>query len=320
MATTSSIKNQLQNTQSQAPSSKPNSVKGLLDSPVIQKKFKDLLKDKSVGFTSSLLTLVNNDNYLADSHPMSIIAGAMQAAQLDLPLEKQFGFAYLVPFNEKDKNSGRWIKKAQFVLGYRGYIQLAQRSGQYKAINVGSIYEGQLVSWNPLTEELVIDFEAKTSDAVIGYFGYFKLLNGFEKTVYWTKDQVEKHRIENNKNKDKQKLSGVWASNYDAMAQKTVLRSLLSKWGILSIQLQKAVLADENEIEDVSENESIIKEVDGVDFEETGEPEPLEGSTEVDVKQVDQPEDHSVEIEAFLNSEGEQEQLFETSYKSKLDK
>lgn len=318
MATTASIKNQIQQTKTQAMSTKPNSVKGLLDSPVIQKKFKELLKDKSAGFTSSLLTLVNNDSYLADSHPMSIIAGAMQAAQLDLPLEKQFGFAYLVPFNAKEGN--QWIKKAQFVLGYRGYIQLAQRSGQYKSINVGSIYEGQLVSWNPLTEELDIDFESKTSDTVIGYFGYFKLLNGFEKTVYWTKDQVEKHRIENNKNKDKQKLSGVWASNYDAMAQKTVLRSLLSKWGILSIQLQKAVLADENEIEDVSENESIIKEVDGVDFEETGEPEPIEGSTEVEVKQVDQPEDHSAEIEAFLSSEGEQEQLFETSYKSKLDK
>ena len=176
MATNEAIKNQLQNqTQGQLPVNKPNSVKGLLDSPVVKNKFKDLLKNKAAQFTSSLITLVNNDSYLSDADPMSIITGAMQAAQLDLPLEKQFGFAYLVPFNTKEGN--RWVKKAQFVLGYRGYIQLAMRSGQYRSINVGTIYEGQLKGWNPLTEELEFDPEAKESDEVVGYFGYFKMLN-----------------------------------------------------------------------------------------------------------------------------------------------
>lgn len=250
MATATSIKNQLKQPEQprqmqQANQIQSNSVQGLLKNPVIQGKFQQLLKDKTSGFTSSLITLVNNDSYLSDSEPMSIITGAMQAAQLDLPLEKQFGFAYLVPFNSKEGN--KWVKKAQFVLGYRGYIQLAQRSGQYKSINVGNVYEGQLESWNPLTEELVFNPEGKVSDNVVGYFGYFQLLNGFEKTVYWTKEQVEKHRVENNKSKDKSKLTGVWASNYDAMAQKTVLRNLLSKWGILSIEMQKAVLVDESE-------------------------------------------------------------------------
>lgn len=257
MATNEAIKNQLQNqTQGQLPVNKPNSVKGLLDSPVVKNKFKDLLKNKAAQFTSSLITLVNNDSYLSDADPMSIITGAMQAAQLDLPLEKQFGFAYLVPFNTKEGN--RWVKKAQFVLGYRGYIQLAMRSGQYRSINVGTIYEGQLKGWNPLTEELEFDPEAKESDEVVGYFGYFKMLNGFEKTVFWTKENVEQHRINNSKNRDKKALTGVWASNYDAMAQKTVLRNLLSKWGILSIEIQKAILTDES---DADEQEVDIKDV-----------------------------------------------------------
>lgn len=257
MATNEAVKNQLQNqTQGQLPVNKPNSVKGLLDSPVVKNKFKDLLKNKAAQFTSSLITLVNNDSYLSDADPMSIITGAMQAAQLDLPLEKQFGFAYLVPFNTKEGN--RWVKKAQFVLGYRGYIQLAMRSGQYRSINVGTIYEGQLKGWNPLTEELEFDPEAKESDEVVGYFGYFKMLNGFEKTVFWTKENVEQHRINNSKNRDKKALTGVWASNYDAMAQKTVLRNLLSKWGILSIEMQKAILTDES---DADEQEVDIKDV-----------------------------------------------------------
>ena len=316
MATNEGLKNQLKNQNSQATVKRDNSVKGLLNSPTIQNKFKDLLKDKAAGFTSSLLTLVNSDSYLSDSQPMSIIAGAMQAAQLDLPLEKQFGFAYLVPFNSKEKTpQGKevWIKKAQFVLGYRGYIQLAQRSGQYKSINVGNVYEGQLKSWNPLTEELEFDPESKETDEVIGYFGYFKLLNGFEKTVYWTKDQVEKNRIDNNKGKDKKKLSGVWASNYDAMAQKTVLRNLLSKWGILSIEMQRAVMNDESISEDLSDdNEQVFKDVTP---DENTESEDTDFNIDEAMNALEIDENGQI-----IETNGEQEQLFETGVKSKLDK
>lgn len=245
----------IQQPTSNTPIPQGNSVKALLQNPAIQKKFNEVLKDKSSTFTSSLITLVNNDSYLADSEPMSIIAGAMQAAQLDLPVEKQFGFAYLVPFNEKNKQTGTWEKKAQFMLGYKGYIQLAQRSGQYRKLTVDVLYEGELIYWDRFKEDLKYDMNAKTRDEVVGYFGHFELLNGFEKTVYWTKEQIEKHRIENNKAKDKRKLTGVWASNYDAMAQKTVIRNLLSKWGILSIEMQKGVLADDsvNDFDDSGE-------------------------------------------------------------------
>lgn len=295
MATTESIKNQLQNQGKNAPMTQNNSVKGLLNSPAIQSKFKQVLREKTASFTSSLLTLIGNDSYLADSQPMSIIAGAMQAAQLDLPLEKQFGFAYLVPFNTKE--NGQWVKKAQFILGYRGYIQLAQRSGQYKSINVGNIYEGQLVSWNPLTEELELDFEAKKSDQVIGYFGYFRMLNGFEKTVFWTKEQIKEHRINNAKGKDKQNpFTGIWKDNFDAMAQKTVLRNLLSKWGILSIEMQQAVVSDETTADDIDDDGMpVFKDVT--------------------------PEEEPEEFEFNENGEiVEAQPLFDKPYESKLDK
>lgn len=304
MATTDSIKNALAEKKTGAvASSKNNSVKGLLENPMIQNKFKQILKDKSTQFTSSLITLVNNDAYLADSQPMSIIAGAMQAAQLDLPLEKQFGFAYLVPFYEKG------VKKAQFILGYKGYIQLAQRSGQYKHINVGTVYEGQLKSWNPLTEELEIDFDSQESDVAIGYFGYFELLNGFQKTVYWTKEQMERHRIRNNKARDKQKLSNVWASDYDAMAQKTVLRNLLNKWGILSIEYQKAVVNDEQVLEDFDEQgNGIFKDVTP-DESELNEPE-FDAAEAINHIEIDEETGEII---------GEQGELFPTKVKSKLE-
>lgn len=244
MATNQSLKNQLQNNNSNNTPGKPNNLglKGLLSSPAVQKKFHEVLGDKSQGFTSSVLSLVNNDAYLAQSEPMSIMTSAMIAATLDLPLDKNLGYAYIVPFKDyKDGNK----QKGQFILGYKGYIQLAQRSGQYEALNAIAVYEGELKSWNRLTEKIEFDPEGKTSDEVIGYVGYFKLLNGFEKTTYWTKQQMEAHWIKNNKSRNKTELSGVWKSDYDAMAIKTVLRNLLSKWGILSVEMQKAVSSDE---------------------------------------------------------------------------
>lgn len=243
MATNDSLKNQMKNNTGNAPANPSQmGLKALLGSQTVQKKFQDVLGEKSQGFTSSVLSLVNNDSYLAQSDPMSIMTSAMIAATLDLPLDKNLGYAYIIPFKDyKDGNK----QKGQFILGYKGYIQLAQRSGQYESLNAIAVYEGELKSWNRLTEKIEFDPEGKTSDVVIGYVGYFRLLNGFEKTTYWTKQQVEAHRIKNNKARNKTELSGVWKSDYDAMAVKTVLRNLLSKWGILSIDMQTAVKSDE---------------------------------------------------------------------------
>lgn len=243
MATNDSLKNSMmKRNNGGVGEAKQVTLKALLSSPAVKGKFETVLQDKSNGFTTSLLNLVNGDPNLADAEPMSIVTSAMVAATLDLPIDKNLGYAYIVPFRDWKRGN---VKMAQFQLGYKGYIQLAQRSGQYKALNVTEVYEGELKSWNRLTEEFEFDPNGKSSDVIVGYVAYFRLANGFEKTTYWTKQEVEAHRIKFNKGKNKETLSGVWASDYDAMAKKTVLKNILSKWGILSIEMQTAVTTDE---------------------------------------------------------------------------
>ncbi|WP_413506293.1 recombinase RecT [Brochothrix thermosphacta] len=218
-------------------------LKGLLVQASVKKRFDDVLGKRASQFSSSLLNLYNGDPAIQEAEPMSIMASAMIAATLDLPIDKNLGFAWIVPFWDKKKG----CKSAQFQLGYKGYIQLAQRTGQYKSINAIAVYEGELISWNALTEEIEFNPDGRTSDKVVGYCGYFKLINGFEKKVFWNAEQIENHRVKHNKAKDKKALNGVWRSDYDAMAIKTVIRNLLGKWGILSVEMQTALTNDESE-------------------------------------------------------------------------
>lgn len=263
MATNDTLKNQLAEKNTQLVDPSKLGFKALMSTPQMKKKFTDILHEKSDSFMGSLMTLVGGDNYLSQAEPMTIIASALKAATMDLPIDKNLGYAYVVPFNRYEKKGKNWIthNEAQFILGYKGYIQLAQRSGQYKALNALAIYEGQLIDWNPLTEEFTFDYKGKVSDEVIGYVGFFELLNGFKKTVYWTKQEIESHRIKNSKNKDKEKLSGAWVDNYDSMAIKTVLRNLLSKWGLLSVEMQSAITSDEKVFR-VDEDTDLIEETD----------------------------------------------------------
>lgn len=263
MATNDALKNQLAEKSTQVVDPSKLGFKALMNTPAMKKKFTDILHEKSDSFMGSLMTLVGGDNYLSQAEPMTIIASALKAATMDLPIDKNLGYAYVVPFNRYEKKGKNWIthNEAQFILGYKGYIQLAQRSGQYKALNALAIYDGQLIDWNPLTEEFTFDYKAKVSDEVIGYVGFFELLNGFKKTVYWTKQEIESHRIKNSKNKDKEKLSGAWVDNYDSMAIKTVLRNLLSKWGLLSVEMQTAITSDEKVFR-VDEDSDLIEETD----------------------------------------------------------
>lgn len=261
MATAASLKNQLAKKGTGNSLSIGSTVKGLMENPSIKKRFEGVLKEKAPQYMSSIVNLVNSDTNLQKCDGMSVIASCMVAATMDLPVDKNLGYAWVVPYGSR----------AQFQMGYKGYIQLALRTGQYKAINVVEIREGELVSWNPLTEEIEVDFSKRESDAVIGYAGYFKLINGFEKTVFWTKEEVNNHA--NKFSKTINSKNSVWKSNFDAMAKKTVLRNLLSKWGILSIEMQKAYTADENlvnkefmdDVENVQANiEDIQEENDGV--------------------------------------------------------
>ena len=205
----------------------------------VKKKFQELLGQKSVGFITSVMQVVNNNNLLQKASPASIYNAAAMAATLDLPINQNLGFAWIVPYGNQ----------AQFQIGWKGMIQLANRTGQYKAINVTEVYENQFTSFNRLTEELDADFSIVGSGAVVGYVAYFKLLNGFEKTVFWTTEEVKQHGKKFSKTFNQ--ANGVWNTNFDAMAKKTVLKNTLAKWGILSIEMQTAVIADSAIINDV---------------------------------------------------------------------
>ncbi|MDD9145292.1 recombinase RecT [Enterococcus hirae] len=244
MATSKDLKNQLTEQNNQAVDPSKLGLKALMNTPTMKNKFKEVLKEKSDGFMASVLNLVNNDSYLSSVDPMSIVTSAMVAASLDLPVDKNLGYAWIIPYKGK----------AQFQLGYKGYIQLAQRSGQYQSLNVIEVYEGELRCWNRLTEQFEFDPEGRLSDKVIGYVGYFELLNGFKKTVYWTKQEIELHKRKFSKS------DFGWKKDFDAMAKKTVLRNMLSKWGILSVEMQKATVTDENVVKDINENGDILSD------------------------------------------------------------
>jgi len=256
MATTTSLKNQLSKKEGGVPAATQNSIKGLMDSPAVKKRFEEVLNKRAPQYMSSIVNLVNSDTNLKKCEPMSVIASCMVAATMDLPVDKNLGYAWVVPYKDK----------AQFQLGYKGYIQLALRTGQYKAINVVEVREGELINWNPLTEEVEIDFTQRKSDKVIGYAGYFKLLNGFEKTVYWSREDVEAHAKKFSKTYNF--ANSTWKTDFDAMAKKTVLRNLLSKWGILSIEMQNAYVADNNVVKNIEEG--TVQVENSIDI-ETGE-------------------------------------------------
>jgi recombination protein RecT len=229
MSTTELVKQKLAGTSLQP----GTALKQLLDSKGIKARFEDMLGKKAAGFMSSILSATNNNKALTTADPMSVISAAAVAASLDLPINPSLGFAYIVPYKGQ----------AQFQIGWKGLVQLAQRTGQYLTMNVAEVYEGQLVSGNPFTGVMEFKAEAKTSDKVVGYVAYFKLLNGFEKYAYMTTENVQAHgkRYSQSYGKD----FSQWTQNFPAMAKKTVLKGLLSKWGIMSIDLQKAVAFDQ---------------------------------------------------------------------------
>jgi recombination protein RecT len=213
-------------------------IKSLMNTEAVQKRFNEVLDKRAPQFMASIVNLVNSSPELQKADGMTVIQSAMVAAALDLPVDKNLGYMWIIA--RFDKNAGGYTASPQ--LGYKGYIQLALRTAQYRSINVIDVYEGELVSFNRLTEEVKLDFGAKLSDAVIGYAAHFELLNGFKKTVYWTKEQVEKHKARFSKT-DK-----LWNTDWDAMARKTVLKAMLSRWGILSIEMQKAFAEDREEV------------------------------------------------------------------------
>lgn len=197
-------------------------------------------------FISSIVSAVNNNRELQTCSNASILSAALLGESLNLSPSPQLGQYYLVPFNNKDG------KVAQFQLGYKGYIQLAIRSGQYKKINVLAIKEGELVRYDPLNEEIevnLIEYEEEREKAqTIGYYAMFEYTNGFKKAMYWSRAKMEAHAIKYSAgyaaDKRKRTQYTFWSKDFDGMAYKTMLRQLISKWGIMSIDLVTAIDAD----------------------------------------------------------------------------
>lgn len=223
------------------------SVKGLLSQDNVRDKFTELLGKKAPGFITSVLQCIASNELLAKAEPHSVYHAAMVAATLDLPLNNALGFAYIVPYNAKQKD-GSYKTIAQFQAGYKSFIQLAQRSGQFKTISAAPIFEGQLIESNPLTG-YKFDFTKKISEKVIGYAAFFQLLNGFEKTLYMTIDELKKHG--KSYSQTFKKGFGLWETNFESMAIKTVIKLLLSKFAPLSIEMQRIVVTNQGMINDV---------------------------------------------------------------------
>jgi len=214
-----------------------NSAIDLLKSDQVQAKFQELLGNKSKGFVTSVMSAISTNPALRQADPQSVYMSAMMGAVLDLPINQNLGFAYIVPYGDK----------AQFQIGVRGLVQLAQRSGQFKTISSCPVYEGQLKSQDPL-KGFEFDWSAKASEKVIGFVAYFSLINGFEKTLYMSMDEVAYHGKKYSKTFGNK--YGVWQTDFNAMAEKTVLKRLLSKFAPLSIEMQKAIVVDQAVIKD----------------------------------------------------------------------
>ena len=204
----------------------------------VVQKFQELLGKRASSYLTSVLSVVSQSELLAKADPKTVYMAALTSATLDLPINQNLGFAYIVPYKGQ----------AQFQMGYKGFIQLALRSGQFLTISATPVYEGQLVEENPLTG-YVFDRKAKKSEVVIGYASYFKLLNWFEKTFYMTKAEIERHANLYSA-QFKKSQSGLWKDKFDEMATKTVIKLLLSKFAPLSVEMQKAVIADQGVLQD----------------------------------------------------------------------
>lgn len=217
-----------------------------ISTPSYQKLINNTLRDekRASRFVSAITSAVATNPALQECEPSTILSGALLGESLGLSPSPQLGQYYLVPYD--DRKAGR--KVAQFQLGYKGYVQLALRSGYYKRLNVFAVKEGELKRWNPVTEELEIamipDEDLRDKTATIGYCATFQYTNGFTKTLYWSRSKMEAHALRYSKGYAARKGYSFWEKDFDAMAFKTMLRQLISKWGIMSIDLQNAFEQD----------------------------------------------------------------------------
>lgn len=266
--------------------------------PQMQNYLDSVLGNNKEKFVTNIVSAVNQNKDLQKCENQSVVSGALVASTLNLSLNKSFGYAYLVPFknNKLGKEKGRDVYEAQFQIGYKGYIQLAMRTGEYQRLNAVPIHKSQFRSWNALTEELSLNsFDDFEDDPVVGYVAYFKLNNGFEKTMFWSYEKMLNHADKYSQAFSKsvydQILSGkipqsemwryssFWYSGFDDMALKTMLKQILSKYGILSEDMQKAYEYDQSVVID-NKPEYVDNQRESIDVVEE-QTDPLEQTEQV---------------------------------------
>ena len=231
----------------------------------VKERFEEILKQKAPSFIASVLALANSNTKLASCDSTSVINSALIAATLDLPINPNLGFAYIIPYSQQ----------AQFQVGYKGFLQLALRSGKIKTINVTEVYDGQLVKADSFKGKYEFQ-EVRTSDKVIGYYAFIETINGFEKGEFWSFEKTQAH----GKRFSKQ-FGGLWSSDPHSMGKKTVLKMLISKWTELSIdtQMQTALLTDQGVIKDANN-----LDVDFVDAEDVSHQQGIDSSSSARTK------------------------------------
>ncbi len=220
-------------------------LKTMMRQDDLKKRFEEVLKDQAPTFMASIINATSANATLQTCDPMTIWGAGMIAASLKLPVDPNLGFAYIIPYKDRDRGM-----IAQFQLGYKGFIQLGMRSGQYRRMNVSEVYSDELDFHNPITGEIKftdmktwkLRDEGKHAD-VIGYYAMFELLNGYIREDYWTVTKAVGHGKKYSQTY--KKGFGKWVDDFDAMAKKTVLKALLSRWGVLSVEMQKAIETDQ---------------------------------------------------------------------------
>ena len=214
-----------------------------VNNPATKKAITNTLGEKkTLTFISSIVSAVTNNEALQKCDPQSIVSGALLGESLNLSPSPQLGHYYLVPYGNK----------ATFQLGYKGFLQLAERTGNYRKIIAQPIKEGELISYNPLEEELkinpILDDNVRENTKTIGYYAMFEYINGFRKVIYWSREKMERHAEKYSKGYQAKKGYTFWEKDFDSMACKTMLRQLISKWGIMSTEMQMAYQADQSVI------------------------------------------------------------------------
>jgi len=270
---------------------KKGSVSSFLTSDAVKNKVNSIIGDQKRGskFISSLVSAVNQNPALASCEAGSLVNSALLGEALNLSPSPQLGHYYIVPF--KDNSIG--MAKATFQLGYKGYIQLAMRSGQYKKLNVLSIKSGELIKFNPLNEEievkLIEDDDIRETTDTVGYYAMFEYVNGFRKMMYWSKKKMEAHATKYSQGYRMDLKKGTswtfWSKDFDGMAYKTMLRQLISKWGIMSIEMEKAYESDMGVIHD----DNSVEYVDNAVELEVVPPEELEPKKDTKVEKHEEP-------------------------------